>query len=198
MPDVLETSSLFHVALLVFLRLFAISQPMNYEETHIKLRYNGIVIIWIISVGVRLTALLTQRFALHFYLNYRIITVLISHTAPIICIVTMYVTSIWILKRSRNASRDATLGNLSANCANSMDKKMTLMVQRIVTFLIVCHLPYMAWCIYFDKISIERKPFKMTQPEVIRYTKSYLTLTGINSTYDISKYSVRLAIIFFF
>ena len=178
MPDVLETSSLFHVALLVFLRLFAISQPMNYEETHIKLRYNGIVIIWIISVGVRLTALLTQRFALHFYLNYRIITVLISHTAPIICIVTMYVTSIWILKRSRNASRDATLGNLSANCANSMDKKMTLMVQRIVTFLIVCHLPYMAWCIYFDKISIERKPFKMTQPEVIRYTKSYLTLTG--------------------
>ena len=51
-PHLLEMSSILHVTLLVYLRLFAIIKPMSYKSHHIKLRYNSIFVIWSMSFFV--------------------------------------------------------------------------------------------------------------------------------------------------
>ena len=148
-PHFLETASILHVALLVYLRLLSILKPLSYQEIHIKLRHTGIKIIWIMSITVRLIAVLTQRFKTgKFYIYYRYIVLHGFHTIPVMCIIVMYGKLILTLKSKRNGSNAGMVDNARIH-AEAQNKKTTLLVQRVVLFLIVCYVPYIAWAQYW-------------------------------------------------
>ena len=128
---------------------------MKYKQVHRKLRYMGILMVWIISIGCRLLAVLTQAFAMNFYLYYRDIIIHLFHTVPIIVIVSAYASMLYILRQKREDSEKGR--SLSNTHAESMNRKMTLMVQRVVICLLICYIPYLVWWQYFNVITIERR-----------------------------------------
>ena len=174
-PNVFATSSCLHVTLLVFLRLKAISKPTQYEEIYKKLCYPSIVFIWIISVGVRLIAVLAHCLKFwDFYFYYRYFNLHVFHTIPIICIVLMYAKLVWTLKKRSNEAikeaRRSVNANLKELALDKINQKMTLMVQRVVLFLVVCYVPYLIWMQYYYMEFPTRIPFKVKDYEVITMT----------------------------
>ena len=162
-PNVLQTSSILHVAVLVYLRLLAILKPMSYKDVHEKVRKRSIPIIWVVSIASRLISVLTQIFEpmpKPFYAAYRYIALHVFHTVPIIFIICMYVKLVWTLKKISEESNttQATFTNVR-NPKKSISKKATLLVQRVVLFLLGCYLPFLAWEQYWEIITFERIPF---------------------------------------
>ena len=169
-PYVLETSSCLHVTLLVFLRLLAILKPLTYRETHIKLRHTSIITIWIISISVHLVAVLSRvDFGVEktgdFYFPYRYIVLHGFHTVPIICMVVMHAVLIWKLKTMRNNANE-NIEDTTTTHADLTNKKMTLMVQRIVCFVVVCYVPYLSWKHYFYSVISKRHQLNILTSEV--------------------------------
>ena len=110
-PNILETTSILHVTLLVFLRLLAVTDPMKYKEAHIKSRHKSIIVIWLTSIIVRLIALISQKYHTKAFFYYRYFLLHMFHTIPIIMIVIMYVTLIMTLKK-----RSMALISMSEHC----------------------------------------------------------------------------------
>ena len=162
-PNILETSSVLHVALLVFLRLLAILTPFKYQEIHIKLRHVSIVIIWLISICIHLIETVTSiTFHMDFFsFPYKYFVVHVFHTIPIVGIVIMYVGLLWILKKKRNQAKQ----NMT-DVGTTINMKMALLVQRVVIFLLVCYVPFLAWKQYFYAIPAQRIPFTLCNNEV--------------------------------
>ena len=163
-PNILETASILHVTLLVFLRLLAVTDPMKYKEAHVKSRHKSIIVIWLTSVIVRLTALLSQKYHSTVFFYYRYFLLHIFHTVPIITIVIMYVRLIMILKR-----RSTTLTAMterSQQLSESINRKMAIVVKRIVVSLLICYVPFLSWEQYYMVIA-ERVPFIIYKNEVI-------------------------------
>ena len=179
-PNVLETCSLLHVVFLVFLRLLAILKPYDYEPMKTPIRHIFIATIWILSAAVHLLAAITQSFTEgNFYLTYRWIVLHVFHTLPIVSIVFMYATMVWVLKikvrQQITQAQRTTQADISGNVKNYMktrSKKMTAMVERIVLFILICYLPYLAWWQYF--LCLENRDWKFSLSEVIIDLKKLL------------------------
>lgn len=162
-PNILETTSILHVTLLVFLRLLAITDPMKYKEAHIKSRHKSIIVIWLTSIIVRLIALLSQKYHSKVFFYYRYFLLHIFHTIPIIMIVIMYGTLIMTLKK-RSATL-LTMTEQSQQLSDSINRKMTIVVKRIVVSLLICYVPFLSWEQYYMIIA-EREPFTIYKNEV--------------------------------
>ena len=162
-PNILETTSILHVTLLVFLRLLAITDPMKYKEAHIKSRHRSIIVIWLLSIIVRLVALLSQKYHSKVFFYYRYFLLHIFHTIPIIMIVIMYGTLIMTLKK-RSATL-LTMTEQSQQLSDSINRKMTIVVKRIVVSLLICYVPFLSWEQYYMIIA-EREPFMIYKNEV--------------------------------
>ena len=162
-PRVLETSSCLHVTLLVFLRLLAIKKPLSYGEIHDKLRRISIIIIWIASITIQLVALIILIFEQgEAYLYYKDVTLHIFHTFPVICIIIMYTLLIWTLEKKKRQIKDSRISMKQ----ESINKKMTLLVQRVVLVLIICYVPFLAWRQYYYEIVIKRFDPRLQDAEV--------------------------------
>ena len=163
-PNILETTSILHVTLLVFLRLLAVTDPMKYKEAHIKSRHKSIIVIWTTSVIVRLAALLSQKYHTTVFLYYRYFLLHIFHTIPIIAIVIMYARLILTLKR--RSTNLITMTERSQQLSDSINRKMAIVVKRIVVSLLICYVPFLSWEQYYMVIA-EREPFMVYKNEVI-------------------------------
>ena len=167
MPNALEISGGLHVTLLVFLRVLAISTPLQYKEVDKKILQKLISIIWILSVGVQLLAVFTQIFTPEtVYLCYRNIRLHVFYTVPIVSIVAMNLILIRILKRKRGEDNKNSSDN-KKNYVNLMKKKMTIMVQRVVVFHLVCNVPNLVWRQYSNIIWANGLPFEISHYEVV-------------------------------
>ena len=163
-PNILETTSILHVTLLVFLRLLAVTDPMKYKEAHIKSRHKSILVIWLTSIIVRLIALISQKYHTKAFFYYRYFLLHMFHTIPIIMIVIMYVTLIMTLKKRSMALISMT--EQSQQLSQSINRKMEIVVKRIVVSLLICYVPFLSWEQYYMVIA-ERVPFMIYKNEVI-------------------------------
>ena len=178
-PNILETASILHVTLLVFLRLLAVTDPMKYKEAHIKSRHKSIIVIWTTSVIVRLAALLSQKYHTTVFLYYRYFLLHIFHTIPIIAIVIMYARLILTLKR--RSTNLITMTERSQQLSDSINRKMTIVVKRIVVSLLICYVPFLSWEQYYMVIA-EREPFMIYKNEVIIIYRISIPLLAIKYT----------------
>lgn len=173
-PNVLQTSSVLHVAVLVYLRLLAVLKPLEYTNMDAKIRKASIPVIWILSIGTRLLAVLTQCLkAFSFYSYYRYIVLHGFHTIPIICIACMYFKLLLTIRSkfsspndgefSNSKSQDNTISS-SANNSNmqkkELKKKSTALVKWVVFFLLICYVPLLVWEQYWAIIITSRIPFR--------------------------------------
>ena len=148
--------------------------PLKYQEIQIKLRHIGVIMIWILSIGRTLSALMTQTFDLCFYLYYRDAIIYLFYTIPIVSVIVMYMTMIYILREKRKQERPR-MSQLTNNQVDAVGKKMTLMVQRVVICLLICFIPYLVWCHYFNVISVERgTDWHITTVEVICFVRQFI------------------------
>ena len=168
-PNVFSTSSCLHVTLLVLLRYFAVSRPAKYALFHTKIRRKSIIVIWMISVITPVIAVVAQLSRTwNFYFYYRYVNLHLFHTIPILCIVLMYAKLI-LMVRKRSKQALETMSEDEGDKKVEIDKvnqKMTLMVQRVVLFLVVCYVPYLAWMQYYYMHFPERRPYVVKSFEV--------------------------------
>ena len=166
-PNILETSSCLHVTLLVFLRLLAVSKPLTYKNIHKQVRVKAIVVIWVLSIFVRLLSIVAQLSTGNFYFHYRNILLHMFHTIPMICIVFMNLSTVWIVRNKvKEISSDTNL-NRKDDYVDEKNRRLTLMVKRIVICLLICYTPYLIWWQYYNIISIEKRTWTPTKLEVI-------------------------------
>ena len=160
-PYVLEMSSCLHVTLLVFLRLMAIQYPLSYQTSNIKLRRASIIIIWILSILAQIIPLtVIYTCSKQIYTIVRLIFVQCCGTFPVISIVVMNALLIWTVKR-RQKERLASLAPVATKSTNaiseSMSRRMTTLVQKLVAYLLLCYIPYLTWAHYFYAVMIQRQ-----------------------------------------
>ena len=166
LPNTLETSSILHVAVLVFLRAMVVLKPMRFTEMHLKVRYTSIALIWITTLTVRSVNVIALYFnATSFYYYYEFADIHCFHTIPAIFIIFMYGIMTWIiLQKSRNKKENTVPSK--TNPAAEINKRVTLIVRRIVLFYISCYVPYLAWKNYYLIVICNRKPFVIHEYEV--------------------------------
>ena len=139
-PNTLSTCNCLHVALLVYLRLIAVTKALKCKQIHRHHRKKTIVTMWIISFTICLFPPLTAKF------NQKKIEVVFKHiilhgfhTIPIIFIVFIYSKLIYIVESKRKMK---TKQRMSSNTLS------TSMVKGVVICLFVCYIPYLAWWQY--------------------------------------------------
>ena len=163
-PDVLETACILHVALLVYLRYLAVSQPMNYKETHKKFRRNGIIFIWVVSISSRLLSIITYSpdgASFYHYYHYYII-IHVFHTIPILLIILLRARLMYVIlkrKGKNDFKKDALiLSNLGAENDESIRKRTAQMVQIMIILVLISYVPFIIWWQYYNVITINRGP----------------------------------------
>ena len=85
----------------------------------------------------------------------------VFHTIPVVGILIMYVSLLWVLKKRRDKAKK----NM-ADVGTDLNMKMTQLVQRVVLFLLVCYVPFLGWKHYFIAITVRRIPFGLNSAEV--------------------------------
>ena len=175
-PNVLSASSCWHVALLVFLRLLAVTKPLEYEDMHKKLRYISLLIIWLLSICVCLLPLLSLIVkSAGLYKFSRILVLHGLHTIPLIVIAILYVKFFYEIHKSA-ASTNQQLQRLSQGVnmrtskLNEMAKSRQMkMMKGVVICLVVCYVPYLVWWEYNSSVVGKRRPYYTS--EVLLYYK---------------------------
>ena len=174
-PYVLEMSSCLHITFLVFLRLIAIKFPLSYQTRNLKLRRIMIIVIWTISILAQSIplAIMYSKSPKQNYFKARLCIVHLFGTFPVGCIVAMNILLLWIVARKPklNTGRlnvtSEIMHNSELPISDAMSKKMTLLVQKVVTFLLSCYIPYLAWAHYFYAVIIQRDNPEVSENEVI-------------------------------
>ena len=167
-PGVFQTSGLLHVAILVYLRLSAISNPTGYQDRHHRFRHISVIIIWIVSVAVNLLAVLTQCFESgNFYYWYRYIELHIFNTIPFLAIIVMYGRMVIVLRQKMETTNYTGVNDIrKKNAISSLSRKMTLLVQRVVVAFLICYLPYLVWMQFYYMTTPNQIPFVVDDLEV--------------------------------
>ena len=151
------------MTLIVFLRLLAVTEPIKCKQIHKSIRHKSIILIWMMAFGVRALALVIQRYKSDAFYYFRFLLLHGFHTFPLILIIFMYQVFIRTLKK-RSRSMDM-IDIKSRNTADSLNKKMAVVVRRIILALIICYTPFLVWEQYYLIIS-ERVPFQIYRSEV--------------------------------
>jgi hypothetical protein len=164
-PIVLELSSILHVAVLVFLRLWAIRNPLSYNELHIKMQYISIKMIGAISLLVNISATVAFMASLkNAYPIVREMNLHIFSTLPAIAILIMYVMLMYILK-IKQRKKSETLKDMTASNVDTKTTRMNSIVHRLVLFLLISYIPYLIWKEMFDGLVV-RKGGKTDYPDI--------------------------------
>ena len=169
-PDVLEMSSVLHVALLVFLRLFAVLKPMSYTDVHVKMRFISIPIIWTASIFFHIInrVFLFAGTITHFYIANLFILFSFS-VLPVISILIMYLILVYTLRKNKMSATKESYQDTPSTPVDTIQKKMTLVVQRVVLVLIFCYGPFVIWKVYFYFVVNTRDGGKLMIEEVRLY-----------------------------
>ena len=148
-PNTLSTCNCLHVALLVYLRLIAVTKALKCKQIHRHHRKKTIVAMWIISFTICLFPPLTAKFnQKKIEVVFKHIILHVFHTIPIIFIVFIYSKLIYIVESKRKMKTKQRMSSNTLSRVNSNNKLSTSMVKGVVICLFVCYIPYLAWWQY--------------------------------------------------
>ena len=172
-----------HVALLVCLRLVAVTRPTKYKHTMaFKHRHKFTIGIWLVSISLGVLPIFCWYMERP---HWQVLTKYIIrhgfHTFPVICIILMYAKLSIAIKRRKgqNDVESPTLNEFSKFFDNKLPqidmkkKSPTKMIKRIIIALLVCVLPYIICWQYGSIVIIKRCPVKVYDFEVRGYLNSY-------------------------
>ena len=152
--DVCSGVSLYHVALIVLMRCFAIAKPMTFKKWHKRFGDISIGAIWILNIGVVLipTIICTQVFTTWVWDNiYRGLYAgawdavqHITFTTPILLIIIFYFLQLHLLKSCCAKERNEDTVGMSKYKKKSMER----MIHMVTIGTLVCYAPYIAWMQY--------------------------------------------------
>lgn len=168
-PQVLEMASLLHVTLLVFLRFLAVKAPMSHQISHTNVPYSSLIAIWgtcVLLQSLPVLALLFNKDSVH--TNLRLLNLHCFHTIPLLLILLMYTLLIWTL-RNKEKQQTRDFQNLPFNSMDyreTRNKEMTLLVKRVVVFLLISYAPFVAWYQYYYIVVCKRNPLQILEVEV--------------------------------
>ena len=153
---VLQASSCYLVALIVYLRLLSVKHPLTFSTKHKRLSNIFSLIIWI-----TLTLIGSVMFILSFLFNefnniqeqtYNIIkciTFNIFFSLPILLTIITYGVLLYTLKKRTSAIstqlRDLHIDDTSTDTIYASTAKLT---KRIVICLLLCNVPWILWIQY--------------------------------------------------
>ena len=152
---IFEISSVLHVALLVFLRLMAVRNPLSDEKGLILYRRISITVVWITSIvfsmmPVILDWLKIENGALYVYQ----INLYLFRIFPVFAIVIMWSLLIWTAKRKQSHGEGTLRTQHSMKEPDS--RRMAEIIRRLVIILLVCYIPNLVWRQYFWTVLNER------------------------------------------
>ena len=143
---VLQGSSCYLVALIVFLRLLAVKHPVTYSTTHKRLSNIISVTIWIALSLIASVSLMSNVFfnelkaiEEHTYLTIQGIAFTICFSLPILSTIIMYGVLLYNLRQKT--------GTTSAKL-HKTKKATARLTKGVVTCLLVCNLPWVIWIQY--------------------------------------------------
>ena len=162
--DVCSGVSLYHVALIVLLRCFAIARPMTFKIWHKKFGKISIYVIWIFNVAIVLipTVICTKGFTtydsmffdedyLKLYGGAWNAVQHITFTIPIALIILFYFSQLYLLRSCCGMEGDEN----SIGLSNYKKKSMEKMIHMVTIGTLVCYAPYIAW-MQFNVILISK------------------------------------------
>ena len=156
-PNILSTSNVLHIALLVYLRFIAITRPLKYEDTHRRHHNKSPIFIWLLSIVANLfpSLVLCVRIGSEYHLAVILFILHTFHTIPIILIVLMYTKMIKVISKRNERMSEVRISQLMCSEAaeereriKANNKLSTNMIKWVALCLIICYFPYLLWWQY--------------------------------------------------
>ena len=178
--DLFRGSSVFHPALIVFLRSVSVMSPMNFKTWHQKLSWSLITMIWIYLLVILITptAISTDGFTtkimpkshLQAYSDAWSAFYHGSLTVPLLLVVMMNILLIFILKYYSDETNESEV-------VSKKKKALTRMTTAITIATLMCYLPIVIWTQY--------------RIHLVKQNQAHLALnTTLNVSYEIDNCSV--------
>ena len=168
-PHVLEISTTLHVALIVFLRMCALANPLSRKKSKRRHRCLYITIIWLLSVlysSLPLILLVQENWKDDWFFYIRLFGLNCFGTLPVISIIIMWGLMLNVARKKR--ANDFHISNSSSQLmAYSNNRSISAMVKWLVIVLIFCYVPYIVWKQYFY-IMILRRNSDLIYTEKVR------------------------------
>ena len=155
---ILETSSILHVTLLVFLRLKGVKHPLQPGENKRNVRISYVFSVWIISISSSITPMIflaTEKFEVFRYT--KIFTLHCFGTFPVIAITIMWRSLLKIAKASSKNSHP-NFDTILQSKKDISQRRIVKVVYRLVIALLICYIPFLFWKQYFYSIILTRVP----------------------------------------
>ena len=139
--DCLETSSILHVLLLVYLRFCIIKNPMT-KVVPIRYRKVLLILTWMIPIVTMLPMLFVfDSLNLHELLVYDTIRFLIFSTSSVPLIIGLYGKMIFTIKRKKQEHLD-THNLCWTTSQKRFDDKITRLISILVLVVCICYVPF--------------------------------------------------------
>ena len=159
---VLEYSSILHVALLVFLRVITLRNPLSQGDDIRKFRHVAITIIWIISITVVSLDVISQCQGMDDFSMYlNLVNLHCFKTIPVVGIVLMYGLLLWTVNRQQKQTNNIAISTDNSH-REARNRRMTAIVSRVVICLLICYLPYLASKHYFAVTDVKKSLLTQT------------------------------------
>ena len=140
--DCLETSSILHVLLLVYLRYCIIKNPMT-NDGPVRHRKVLLIVTWMIPIVTKLPILFLLD-SLHFHelLVYITVQFLIFSTSSVPLIIGLYGKMIFTIKRKKQEHLD-TLNLCRTTTQKRFDDKTTRLISILVLVVCISYVPFL-------------------------------------------------------
>ena len=155
---ILETSSILHVTLLVFLRLEGVKHPLQSRENGRVVHILYVFSVWIISISSNIVPVILLAFERFEVFRYsKIFMLQCFGTFPVISIVIMWRSLLKIAKASsKNFPPKSDIVFQSRK--DLSQRRIVKVVHRLVIALLFCYIPFLFWKQYFYSIILTRVP----------------------------------------
>ena len=149
---VLTSSSCFFVALIVFLRILVVKQPLTYDDAHEKIGRIGSIAIWSFALLVNLCPLIVSLPPIFDISKYGIAyvwTIRVSLSLPILLTLIMYGMLLYTLKQAKGV----------ADLTNMAKRSVAKMIHGVVVSVVICNVPYVAWLEHLCSLQFSSEVF---------------------------------------
>ena len=162
----LSSSSCYFVALIVFLRLYAIKQPMNYKTAHKTIGRISSILIWTFSSFASLLVFILSLPSFHTpNIHILFVTVFhLFHSLPILLTVILYAMLLYTIKQETDIR----------HTPYTTKRSFAKMTQGVVICLIICNVPYILWFVWIQYLGALHEHGMMMMQKV------YSTNFGVN------------------
>ena len=121
-----------------------------------KLRRYLVISIWILSIIVTFLPFLASVLEMkEFYCYSALLNLHCFSTVPVIGIIFMYGLLIWTVQRQQRLKKESFPG-MDTLKTDENNRRMTLIISRVVILLLICYLPYLVEKHYFLGTVIQR------------------------------------------